>query len=54
MQTTRCLISTFFEFTAKLQEGHHTFQRRDFASLLFGQLLVNVRWNSSAIIQYRY
>ena len=50
VQTTGSLIRTFFEFSAKLEDRHHAFQRGNFSIGFFRQLFVPIDWNSSTII----
>ena len=50
MQAAGCLVGSFFEFSAELEHGHHTFQCGDFAPQFLGQLLVPVDRNPPPII----
>ena len=54
MQTTRCLVSTFFKLATKFQNGHHSLKSADLAIQFLGQLLVPGHRNATPIILNRH
>ncbi len=54
MQTAGRLIGSLFEFATELQDCHHAFERRDFASQFFRQLFVHFDRNPSPVIFDRH
>src|SRR5262249_44075129 len=54
VQTAGGLIGPFGEFAAEFEDGHHAFERGNFAVHLLGKLLVFLNRNAAAVVFDRH